>query len=131
MTNPYEPPNVDVGAVRTTPLKLTLAIGISLLLWFSLAFLGWGWFQIGAYLFGSFVGILVGQVRSELSTLRSSYLGSFVIGSTCLFAMKFEKLRLSPNFIFPDLIGSAILAYVAMLAVTGCIFICMRLARRT
>lgn len=131
MTNPYEPPNVDVGEDKPTPLKLTLALGIAILVWFSIAFLGWGWFHLGAYLFGSFAGILLGQVRSERSTLRSSYLGSFVVGSLCLFAMKFEKIRQSPNFIFPELIGSAITAYVAVLAVTGCIAIYMRLSRRT
>jgi len=131
MTNPYDPPNVVVGADKPTPLKFTVAIGIALLVWFSLAFLGWVWFQFGAYLFGSFAGILLGQVRSESSTLRSSYLGSFVVGSICLFAMKFEKFRLSPNFIFSELIGSAITAYVAMLAVTGCITLYMRLARQS
>jgi hypothetical protein len=131
MTNPYEPPNVDVGAVRTTPLKLTLAIGIALLVWFSLAFIGWEWFHLGSHLFGSFAGILLGQVRSERSTLRSSFLVSFVVGNIVLFVLKFEAIRRSPNSIFPDLIGSAILAYIAMLAVTGCIALYMRLSRRT
>lgn len=130
MINPYEPPNVDVGADKPTPLKFTLALGMALLVWFALAFLGWGWFQIGAYLFGSFAGILLGQVRSERNTLKSSYLGSFVVGSLCLFAMQFERVRQSPNFIFTELIGSAIIAYVAMLAVTGCITLYMRVVRQ-
>jgi predicted permease len=131
MINPYEPPNVDVGVARATPLKFTLAIGIALLVWFSLAFLGRGWFHLGAHLFGSFAGVLLGHVRSESSTLRSSYLGSFVVGSLCLFALKFETVRQSPNLIFQELVGSAVFAYVAMFAVTGCIALWMRLSRRT
>lgn len=129
MTNPYEPPRVDEGTIRSAPLKFTLSIGFATLVWFSFALVDKWWFCFASFPFGSFVGILIGPVRTATNTLRSSYICSFLIGSLFLFIFGFEYYRKEPLVIFSLVVASATLAFASVLVITGCIALYMRLMR--
>ena len=106
---------------RPTPLKLTFVLSVAFLLWMSLGLVGRSCFCFGEFLFGSFVGILVGPIRSGNTTLWTSMLSSFLLGTIVTAISLYEVLLKSPYQIFDIVIFVPVFAYFVMLLVTGCI----------
>ncbi len=79
--NPYQPPAIAEQTGVVYGLKMGLAVVSALVLWLALGRNVPYGYAIGAYLFGAFVGVLVGNTQSEKNALGVSFFFSWVIGS--------------------------------------------------